>query len=423
VEEEAQTTAPEPLLQCTYGLYRRRKLLQLYADVLQLDNQTYELADLLSIEPSYHLLFNRWFAHISFYFREQDATAHFITDQEILHTMVLYLSHYHDLVRTGATSALYTPDDLAQLVQAHASDPDYQLDLSPARSLVRQPFPTAPHYFTRLLTTLPALSPLPATPKTSQERFWRYDSSDSLPTASTQGLHASSPDTPIAPTIAPPETITTTAAPSTDPTDPPRTTPIIYNADPAWPWLDEDQRRRAHRLKSLQVEREQRLHGFDVEAFAKRLSTEPLQPITVPLRLHPAERAYYCVDASLCAEPLRVVRHSKRRYSLKDHGKLILTDQRIIYLGRKRQIVVTYNHLLQVVQLPDAMAVFAEYWAKRQYFAMQRPLACVMYLNRLLRDYQQTLSPENFLVRTCSDEDDQATIVIDKKKLLHTQQT
>ena len=417
VEEEAQTTTREPLLQCTYGFYRRRKLLQLYTDYLQLDNETYELADLLSIEPSYHILFHTWFAHLAFYFREHDMSAHFITQQENVRTIVLYLSHYHDLVRTGATSALHTPDDLTRFIQAHADEPDYQLDLSPTQQPLEQPFTTPPNRFANLLATLPDLSPLPGLPKKSQERFWRYASSDSIPTTPANDLQESPPGTPMPNDIDSHATITQ----QVDPAEGPRATPIIYNADPAWPWLDEDQRRRAHRLKSLQVEREQRLHGFDVEAFAKRLSTEPLLPITVPLRLHPAEQAYYCVDAALCAEPLRVVRHNKQRYSLKDRGKLVLTDQRIIYLGRKRQIVVSYDHLLQVVQLPDAMAVFAEYWAKRQYFAMQRPLACVMYLNRILRDYQQTLSAEDFQVRTSSDEDDQATIVIDKKKLLHAQ--
>jgi hypothetical protein len=424
MDEETQINAQEPLIRCSYGLYRRRKLLQLYADYIQMDKEIYELSDLLSVEPTYSMFFQTWFASLALYFREQEAIAHFFTEQENVRILVLYLSHYHDLSRADSIGTLHTLDDLSRLIQAHADEPDYQLDLSPTHLPVESPFAPQPHGFSSLLTTLPNLSPLPVVqnlqhlPKKTQERFWRYASPDTTPVTPVSEQFATPPKTSAPGDVENHVAITQ----EVDSADELRTTPIIYDADPAWPWLEEDQRRRAHRLKSLQVEREQRLHGFDVEAFARRLSTEALQSVTVPLRLHPGEIAYYCVEASLCAEPLSVVRHSKRRYHLKDHGNIILTNLRIIYLGRKRQIVVSYDQLLQVVQLPDAMAVFAQYWAKRQYFAMQRPLACVMYLNRILRDYQQTISTEDFQVRTSSDEDDQATIVIDKKKLLQAQQ-
>jgi hypothetical protein len=416
VVEEEQVATQEPLLQCTYGFYRRRKFLRLYTDYLALDDEAYELSDLLSVEPACHVFFRHWFAHLALYFRSQEVTVQFIMQPDSVRTLVLYLSHYHDLVRLGTTSTLHTSDDLANLLRSHADEPAYQIDLEPAQHSLEQPFITPPNRFANLLAALPDLPQLPTIPKKTQERFWRYASDPTSP-SSTSDQHDSPPTTPMPGAI---DAHTTTAG-ENDPQDGPRAAPIIYNADPAWPWLEEDQQRRARRLKSLQAEREQRLHGFDVEAFAKRLSTEPLQPISVPLRLRPGEQPYYCVDAALCAEPLHVVRYGKQHYFLKDRGKLILTDQRIIYLGHKRQIVVAYNHLLQVVQLPDAMAVFAEYWAKRQYFAMQRPLACVMYLNRILRDYQQTLPADDFHVRTSSDEDDQATIVIDKKKLIHAQ--
>jgi hypothetical protein len=79
---------------------------------------------------------------------------------------------------------------------------------------------------------------------------------------------------------------------------------------------------------------------------------------------------------------------SRKRYVPNDHGKLILTSERMIYLGRKSQIVLAYTQLLHVSRLYDAIAFTAEHWSRQEIFAVRYPLECAMYLERVLESWQ-----------------------------------
>lgn len=163
---------------------------------------------------------------------------------------------------------------------------------------------------------------------------------------------------------------------------------------PRWLFFRKEQRER--RLRRLQMERSLREHGFDVAALARRLQETELPTVYVPLRLLPGECAHYSTDATLCTEPLAdAVRY---KYQARDHGTLILTNQRMIYLGRKSQLVIGYNRLLHVSNLRNALAFQAEHWTKREIFELPRPLECSMYLDVLLLRFRS--QPPTFDIAT-----------------------
>lgn len=150
---------------------------------------------------------------------------------------------------------------------------------------------------------------------------------------------------------------------------------------PRWQRVRQEQRER--KLKRWRAERSLREHGFDVEALAQRLHQGKLPRVEVPARLLPGEYAHYSIEATLCREA------SGSKYLPGDHGTLILTSRRMIYLGRKCQLVLSYERLLHVSRLRGAVAFLAEHWTRREIFELRRPLECTMYLQCILQRYQR----------------------------------
>jgi hypothetical protein len=155
---------------------------------------------------------------------------------------------------------------------------------------------------------------------------------------------------------------------------------------PNWQRFRQEQReRRQHRLY---VERSLREHGFDVERLVRKLKEEPLPVVSVPARLQDGEYAHYSVDATLCGEPTgESIRYM---YPAKDHGTLILTNMRMIYMGRKSQIVLDYARLLHLSRLRGAVAFQATHWYRREIFEVRRPLECSMYIEAILEHFKRT---------------------------------
>jgi len=149
---------------------------------------------------------------------------------------------------------------------------------------------------------------------------------------------------------------------------------------PHWQLIGREQRQR--RLKRIQAERAMREHGFDVEQLVQRLQAETLPQVYVPTRLLAGEFAHYCTHTTLCEEPLSGAKQSS--YCVKDQGMLIFTDRRMIYIGRRRQLVLDYSRLLHVSRLPGAITILSESWARRELFEVQFPLECTMYLDAIL---------------------------------------
>lgn len=140
-----------------------------------------------------------------------------------------------------------------------------------------------------------------------------------------------------------------------------------------------------------------------------------LPEVAVPVRMLPGEQAHYITDAALCGErnetlPGRL--HSTwqgasleyfvklssslysrgRLYPVLDQGMLILTSRRVIYIGRKCQVMLDYINLLHVSRLRGAVALQADYWQKRRIFEMRCPLECAMYLEFILQRLQERVT-------------------------------
>ncbi|MDQ2906189.1 MAG: hypothetical protein M3Y81_21930 [Chloroflexota bacterium] len=118
-----------------------------------------------------------------------------------------------------------------------------------------------------------------------------------------------------------------------------------------------------------------------------RFKRDDLPPVPVPVRLPAGEYACYSAEATLCGEC--VLEPAGPVYPTRDHGLLILTNRRLMYIGRKSQILLGYARLFHVSRLSGAVAFLADYWHKREIFVMRHPLECVMCLERILRQFRQ----------------------------------
>ncbi len=156
-----------------------------------------------------------------------------------------------------------------------------------------------------------------------------------------------------------------------------------------WQRFRQEQRERRHRR--LHVERSLREHGFDVATLARRLKENTLPEICVPIYLLSGEHAHYSTDATLCGEPSSSATY--HTYPAKEHGTLILTSKRIVYLGRKSQIVLDYGQLSHVSRLRGAIAFQAEHWYKREILEVPRSLECIMFLDHILERFSATRVP------------------------------
>lgn len=109
--------------------------------------------------------------------------------------------------------------------------------------------------------------------------------------------------------------------------------------------------------------------------------------VAVPVRLAPGEEAHYSTPATLCGEHIQET--SRYSYPAQDHGLLILTARRIIYIGRKSQLVLDYARLLHVSRLRGAIAFEAEHWRKRVIFEVPRPDECATCVETIMRGVKQ----------------------------------
>ncbi len=154
---------------------------------------------------------------------------------------------------------------------------------------------------------------------------------------------------------------------------------------PAWQRMHLEQRER--RQRRLRIDHSLREHGFDVESLQRRLKEETLPHVPVPLHLLPYEYAHYSTDATLCSEAIGgSIRYT---YPTRDQGTLIFTNRRIIYLGRRSQIVLDYARLIHISRLHGAIAFQTDNGHNREIFEVRRPLECTMYLECILQRYQQ----------------------------------
>lgn len=135
----------------------------------------------------------------------------------------------------------------------------------------------------------------------------------------------------------------------------------------------------------------------------ERIKTNISLPIVrVPVRLLVGEYAHYSTSATLCSERTgreqEGHRHDAGYYPARDHGMLILTNRRVIYIGRTNQIVLDYHNLLHFSRLRTAVAFQAEHWQKRVIFTIPQPIECALYIEAILHRLQQSMSYQEQLL-------------------------
>lgn len=108
-----------------------------------------------------------------------------------------------------------------------------------------------------------------------------------------------------------------------------------------------------------------------------------LPVVAVPVRLAEGEQAHFSAKATHCGE--RISETLRSTYPAQDHGLLILTNRRMLYIGRKSQIVLEYSHLLHLSRLQGALAFETDHWQKRALFTMAHPEACAACLEAILQ--------------------------------------
>jgi hypothetical protein len=130
-----------------------------------------------------------------------------------------------------------------------------------------------------------------------------------------------------------------------------------------------------------------------IHVFCGESVVQPWRPgVHVPLRLPPDERVCYASTAAWCREPSNGRKQAGRE--VQDRGTLILTNRRVIYLGRLGQFVIDYAHLTHLLMLPDALALVSGSGTntQRNLFALSSADECLSYLEALLILWQQQQS-------------------------------
>ena len=331
-----------PIAVCAYGW---RQELRLYANALTIGGTDYALRDLTHIRPVYQHVMGIASVRLELCFGRRKLTLRGIADVEEARKVVAYLtSHYLGFAQ---------PVQSAQLAQTYTG-----LSATKGWSRTRE---------RALQETSAPGTPQPAQEIALSEQLDTFDLSP-LPALSGSLSQSRQPDMK--------DFCLQTFAQA----------PTAKVAAPNWQRFRQEQRER--RQRRLHVERSLREHGFDVEQLAQRLKEEALPEVRVPIRLLMGEAAHYSTDATLCDEPISgAMRYT---YPAKEHGTLILTNKRLVYIGRKSQIVLDYGRLLHVSRLRGAIAFQAEHWYKREIFEVPRSLECIMFLEHILAQYQQT---------------------------------
>jgi len=155
-------------------------------------------------------------------------------------------------------------------------------------------------------------------------------------------------------------------------------------ATPHWGYVSNIETGEPHAEHSLSARRKRQLRKEQAQ-FDQFLEEDILPTVAVPVRLQPGEQAHYCADVTLCGE--RIGESVRYTYPALDHGTLILTNRRMIYIGRRSQIVLDYAHFLHISRLRGAIAFEADHWNKRVLFEVRDPLECTMYTKCILQRF------------------------------------
>lgn len=157
-------------------------------------------------------------------------------------------------------------------------------------------------------------------------------------------------------------------------------------ATPHWEYIANIETEEPDAEHALGARRKRQLRKEQAQ-FDRFLEEDTLPTVAVPVRLQPGEHAHYSTAATLCGE--RIGESVRYTYPALDHGTLILTNRRMIYIGRRSQIVLDYRHFMHISRLRGAVAFESDHWKKRVIFEVRDPLECTMYTKCILQRFQQ----------------------------------
>lgn len=317
-----------PMVECKYGW---GQTLRLYQDHIELHGVSYPLHDLVHFRPVYRSLVGLSIMRLELQFNNNVIYVRNITNIHAGLQVTLYLNRW-----LNAQGLLAQEEDVPEDLSFPVSGQPVQPSSSPAYLLLPEAVVDA----------------------------GQIVEAESLQVESEVVSSSSSPILPDAPLLE-------------------------VEAVRSWPWTEERYEQRMQRLKMLQVKRELQIYGFDVSALLQQLRSAGLPRVSVPLHMMHGEVAHYRTEAMLCDDAPASVHLPGARWKGKDRGIFILTNKRVVFLGRKRQIVLYYERMRQISQLPGAIMLHAEYWTHQQYFVMRRPLECTMYFEHILQKLQQ----------------------------------
>ncbi|HVB77895.1 MAG TPA: hypothetical protein VNI34_08885 [Candidatus Nitrosotalea sp.] len=148
--------------------------------------------------------------------------------------------------------------------------------------------------------------------------------------------------------------------------------------------------------------------GFDSLLLAAELETDGPQPVSSPLALKAKEQAYYCTHAVLARLSTRTtyagrsqgvsfpIGHTGIRYRVGsfsghpvqttaltdlDQGSLVVTGQRLAFIGSTRSVVTALAKIVHVESYTDALAVFQEGRERPNLYKLETPQRVLLYLN------------------------------------------
>ena len=151
--------------------------------------------------------------------------------------------------------------------------------------------------------------------------------------------------------------------------------------------------------------------GFDAPYLAATLSTQGPHPIQSPLILKKGEQALLAVGATIARQQTRrqwvggsqgfsfPIGHTGIRYRVGsyrghpveqqrltklDSGSLVVTNQRLAFIGSTKSTSLPFAKLLHVECYSDALAVFQEGRENPNYYYVDQPKYVVFYINWVL---------------------------------------
>jgi hypothetical protein len=101
------------------------------------------------------------------------------------------------------------------------------------------------------------------------------------------------------------------------------------------------------------------------------LKSSVLPIIHVPVRLQHGECAHYSIGATLCSD--RIASAARATYPPLDNGLMILTNRRVLYVGKRCKFTLAYTHLWYVSLLHSAVALHIEGQFRRIIIELEHP--------------------------------------------------